>query len=128
MKTYGFDQHGCHDPLKDAPFWAIELFVVQTLILDQTEKIMAAIDDLVATVNAEDSVIDSAVILINGFAAQLAAAGVDPTKLANLQADIKAKTAALAAAIANNATPPPASATPDANLTAANAAVAQHTP
>lgn len=70
------------------------------LIIRTQEKIMSAIDDLAADVAAEDNVIDSAVALINGFAAQLAAAGVDPTKLAALRADIQARTQALAAAVA----------------------------
>ena len=72
------------------------------LILKNLEKIMSAIDDLTAAVAAEDTVIESAVVLINGFAAQLAAAGTDPTKLAALQADITAKTADLSAAVAAN--------------------------
>lgn len=75
------------------------------LILTNLEKIMSAIDDLTAAVAAEDSVIDSAVVLINGFAAQLAAAGTDPVKLKALQDDITAKTASLSAAVAANTGP-----------------------
>ena len=74
----------------------------QNRIRETLEKIMSALDDLTAAVAAEDTVIDSAVTLINGFAAQLAAAGTDATKLAALQADIKAKTATLSAAVAAN--------------------------
>lgn len=66
---------------------------------------MSALDDLTAAVAAEDSVIDSAVVLINGFAAQLAAAGTDPVKLKALQDDITAKTASLSAAVAANSGP-----------------------
>lgn len=61
-----------------------------------------AFDDLAAVVAAEHTVIASAVALINGFAAKLAEAGTDPVKLAALQADIKADSDALAAAVAAN--------------------------
>lgn len=63
---------------------------------------MAAIDDLSAQVAASTSVEGSALILINGFAARLAAAGVDPAKLAQLQADLKNSADGLAAAVTAN--------------------------
>jgi hypothetical protein len=66
------------------------------------EKIMSAIDDLQAAVQQEDTVIDSAITLINGIPALIAAAGVDPVKLAQLQSDITAKSNALASAVAAN--------------------------
>jgi len=72
------------------------------LVLDNQERIMAAIDDLQAAVTAEDTVIDSAITLIQGIPALIAAAGVDPAKLAALQSDITAKSGALAAAVAAN--------------------------
>ena len=65
-------------------------------------KNMAAIDDLVADVTAENTVIDSAMALIQGLKASLDAAGADPAKLAQLKTDIEAKSAALAAAVAAN--------------------------
>lgn len=65
-------------------------------------KIMAAIDDLQAAVAAEDTVIDSAITLIKGIPALIAAAGVDPAKLTALQADITAKSQSLADAVAAN--------------------------
>ena len=72
------------------------------------EKIMSALDDLQAAVTAEDTVIDSAITLINGIPALIAAAGTDPAKLAALQTDITTKSQALAAAVAANtpAAPP----------------------
>lgn len=88
---------------------------------------MAAIDDLAAAVAAEDTVIDSAVTLIQGIPALIAAAGVDPAKLAALQTDITAKTAALAAAIVVGTPAPVATApavTPAVAATQAAAAVA----
>ncbi len=82
------------------------------LMLNQQEIIMSALDDLTAAVAKEDTVIDSAIALINGIPALIAAAGTDPTKLAALQADITAKSDALAAAVTANtptaATPSPA--------------------
>jgi len=66
------------------------------------------LDALTASVAAEDTVIDSAVTLIQGFSAQLAAAGTDPAKLTALKSDIDAKTQALATAVAQNVPAPPA--------------------
>jgi len=102
MKTYGFDHHKRIDPWDDAPAWAVELGVIMLLTLSKQEAIMAALDDLQAAVAAEDTVIDSAIALINGIPALIAAAGTDPAKLAALQADITAKSGALAAAVAAN--------------------------
>jgi hypothetical protein len=73
------------------------------------ETIMSALTDLQAAVAAEDTVIASAVTLINGIPALIAAAGTDPAALTALQSDITAQATALAAAVAANtpaATPP----------------------
>ena len=72
------------------------------LVITQGTRIMAAIDDLQADVSAEDTVIASVVTLLQGFATQLANAGVDPTKLAALRSDIQSHTQSLAAAVAAN--------------------------
>ena len=61
-----------------------------------------ALDDLATQVAANTSVEESAVTLINGLAAQLAAAGTDPAKLQSLQASLKASADDLAAAVAAN--------------------------
>ena len=61
-----------------------------------------ALDDLKASVAAEDTVIASALKLIQGFSAQLSAAGTDPAALAALKADIDAQSTALASAVAQN--------------------------
>lgn len=71
-------------------------------IIQKEGQLMAAIDDIQADVTAEDTVIDSAIVLINGIAAAIAAAGVDPAKLAALRNDIQSKSSALAAAVAAN--------------------------
>jgi hypothetical protein len=95
-----------------APSWVQDIQTQLGLVLANQGKIMSALDDLTAAITQEDTVIASAITLINGFAAQLAAAGTDPTKLAALQADVTAKSEALAAAVAANtpAAPAPAAA------------------
>jgi len=72
----------------------------------------AAIDALVADVAAEDTVVDSAIALINGFSKRLSdgiaaalAGGATAAELAPLTAldtDLKAKTQALADAVKQN--------------------------
>lgn len=73
-------------------------------------RIMAILDDLKASVAAEDTAIASAITLLQGLSAALAAAGTDPVALAALKTDIDAQTSALAAAVTANtpATPTPA--------------------
>ena len=67
-----------------------------------------AMDNLEAQVTANTSVENSALLLIQGIAAQLVAAGTDQTKLDALAANLKASGDALAAAVAANtpAAPP----------------------
>lgn len=72
---------------------------------------MAAIDDLTTQVAANTTVIGSALTLIQGLAAALAAAGTDPAKLSALQTQLAASDTALAAAVAAN-TPAAPPATP----------------
>lgn len=76
-------------------------------ILANQEKIMSALSDLQAAVSAEDTVIDSAITLLQGLAQALKDAGTDPVALAALQADIVAKTQSLATAVATNTPTPP---------------------
>lgn len=73
------------------------------------ERIMTSVADVQASVTAEDTVITSAVTLLQGLSAALAAAGTDPAALAALKTDIDTNTAALAAAIVANTlgAPPP---------------------
>jgi len=94
---------------------------------------MSTITDLTASVAAEDTVIDGALVLIQGLQAQIAAIPTtDPataTAINNLVADITAQTAKLTAAVAVNtpSTPPVTPTTPiitpAAALTASTAAV-----
>ena len=101
----------------------------QTKIMADLSTIQAANTELIADVAAEDTVIGSAVTLINGFGTQLsdlqaqlaaAIAANDPTaiqavadSMSATSTDIKAQSAALSAAVAAN-TPaePPAGGTP----------------
>ena len=95
-------------PWRKPPTWAVTLNTMLAQVLANQEIQMAAIDDLAAAVAKEDTVIQSAITLIQGIPALIAAAGVDPVKLAALQTDITAQTAALSAAVAANTPAAPA--------------------
>lgn len=60
------------------------------------------LDDLTAEVAANNAIEESAITLINGLAAQIAAAGTDPAKLQALTDSLTAESANLAAAITAN--------------------------
>jgi hypothetical protein len=66
------------------------------------DTIMAELDDLTAQVKANADVEASAVILINGIAARITAAGTDPAKLSALTASLKSSDDTLAAAVVAN--------------------------
>lgn len=67
------------------------------------------LDDLTAEVAAATTINQSALTLIQGLAAQIAAAGTDPAKLAALTASLRSSEDALSAAVTANT---PASPTP----------------
>ncbi len=71
-------------------------------LLDQGKKIMATLTDVQAAVTAEDTVIDSAIVLLKGLAAQVAALQPNQAAIDALAADITAKTQTLADAVAAN--------------------------
>ena len=77
-------------------------------------------DDLVAQVAANDTVIGSAIALITGFKAKLDAAGTDPAALKKLSDDLGTNDQALADAISAN-TPVEDDATSDAPTDAGDA-------
>ena len=83
------------------------LFFVER-IFELQGAIMAELDDLTAQVAANKTVIDSALILINGIADRIKAAGTDPAALAELTASLKSEDDALAAAVTANTPAPPA--------------------
>lgn len=68
----------------------------------QEKKLATTLDTVQADVAAEDTVVDSAITLLQGLAAALAAAGTDPAKLQALHSDITNKTQALANAVVAN--------------------------
>lgn len=70
----------------------------------------AELDALTAQVAQNTTIETSAVTLIEGLAAQIAAAGTDPAKLTALTTSLNASATTLAAAIAANTAPsaPPA--------------------
>jgi hypothetical protein len=74
----------------------------------KVNKVIMTLDDVQAAVTAEDTVIDSAIALIQGLAAQVAALKPNQKAIDALAADIKAKSDSLAAAVAANTTPTPA--------------------
>lgn len=78
------------------------LDTIETLLILQGADIMTTIDDLTAQVTASTTVEASAIALIQGIAAQLKAAGSDPTKLAALSTQLNACAHALADAVAAN--------------------------
>ena len=63
---------------------------------------MSILDDLTAQVAANKSVSQSALTLINGIAARITAAGVDPAALQALTDSLKADDDALSAAVVAN--------------------------
>ena len=63
---------------------------------------------LKAAVEAENTVVDSAITLLNGLAAALAAAATDPAAVLALADEVNSKAAALAAAVAANTPAAPA--------------------
>jgi hypothetical protein len=113
----GWNHDWNHQAWEDAPLWARVIREMLRIVTLNQETIMSALTDLQAAVAAEDTVIASAVTLIQGIPALIAAAGTDPAALTALQSDITAQATALAAAVAANtpaatppATTPPASA------------------
>lgn len=87
------------------------LVFLTSLTLRKVSNMSKELDDLKAQVTASIAVEASAVTLITGIAAQLAAliaAGSDPAALSALSAELKASADALGAAVAANtpAAPP----------------------
>lgn len=75
---------------------------ILTIVINQGAQIMATLQDLQAAVTAEDTVIDSAITLLQGLAAQIAALTPNQAAIDALAADISAKTQALADAVVAN--------------------------
>lgn len=80
-------------------------------IIHTQENEMAAIDDLIADAQDESTVDDSIIALLTSISGQLAAAGNDPAKLAQLKSIIDANKAKIAAAVAAGTPAAPADTT-----------------
>ena len=72
------------------------------------DEIMAEITGLETKVHELITAVSAAVLLIQGFPARLEAAGVDPAKVAALEAEVSAATANISAAVAANTPAGPA--------------------
>jgi hypothetical protein len=82
---------------------------IEAAIFTEGTKTMSALDDLTTQVAKNTSLEASAIQLIQGLAAQLAAAATDPAKVTALSAQLSTSATALAAAItANTPAAPPA--------------------
>ena len=73
-----------------------------TTLNEKVNNMATSLDTLTTAVTTNTSVIDSAIALINGIAAQITAAGTDPVALASLVSSLKSEDDALAAAVVAN--------------------------
>jgi hypothetical protein len=73
------------------------------------ERPMSILDDLRDRVAAHPNAEQSVILLVDGIAAHLDAAGTDATALATLAASLRGNRAPLAAAVIANTQPPPES-------------------
>lgn len=81
------------------------IFLALLFIYFKLKKMANELEDLTTEVAETKGIMASAKVLIEGFAAALAAAGTDPVKLAALKADLDSGSTELADAIANNPLP-----------------------
>lgn len=88
------------------------VLAVLTRIEQEQFTMSKELDDLTVQVQANTDLEQSAITLIEGLAAQIAASATDPIKVAALSAQLKASSVALAAAITANTTPPVPAPTP----------------
>lgn len=71
-------------------------------IIKRIKHMSQEVDNLTAQVKANSDAIDGAVVLINGIADRIAAAGVDPVKLNALTDELRSKDQALSEAVVAN--------------------------
>jgi hypothetical protein len=85
-----------------------------TNLQQEETAVLADLTQLMTDVTTNGTVIGSAVTLLQGLSAALAAAGTNPAQLAALQQQLESDTTALANAVVANtpAAPPPAPAPP----------------
>lgn len=82
-----------------------EILNKQNSTLQKLTKMANEIQELTTEVEETKGIMASAMTLIRGFAAALAAAGTDPVALTNLKNSLNAGSEELAAAIAENPLP-----------------------
>lgn len=80
---------------------------------EETRMATIQLQNLIAAVTAEKTVVDSAVAIIDGIPALIAAAGTDPAALDDLTKQIQVSSDALKAAVLANTPATPAPASPD---------------
>jgi hypothetical protein len=78
---------------------SVDLITTQ---LEGLQNMSAEFDALTASVQSNTTVLESAIVLINGISARITAAGVDPAALTALTAELDAKDAELASAVTAN--------------------------
>ena len=78
------------------------------LILKKEDHLSKEMDDLTAQVHSNTTVIESAINLIKGIAARIAAAGTDPAALTALTEELASEGQKLADAVAANTPAAPA--------------------
>lgn len=81
------------------------------LILNKENTLMATLQNVVDAINAESTVDDSIIALLDGIVAELkfaqnSAGGIDPASLDAILTGIQANTTKIQAAITANTTPP----------------------
>lgn len=96
--TIYVDKLTVHVPPQNAPTDGGPLGVLEL----EMEQMMADLTTLTKDVNDETTVVNSAIALIQGLAAQITAAGTDPAALKALTDSMEATQASLAAAVAAN--------------------------
>lgn len=84
-----------------------ELAALKAAIHQEGLRMSQELDDLTAEVAATRGVMESAVLLIEGFDQRLADAGTDPAMLASLRTDLQQGKMRLASAVADNQPPMP---------------------
>ena len=88
-----------HVWLHNVPDESLSLMGALSKLSVQMEKLMIDLSTLQANVANESTVIDSAVVLLQGLAAQIAALAPTQAAIDALAADVAAKTQALADAV-----------------------------
>lgn len=96
------DIHVHHDAAPEVLAALAEISRKMDLAISKQEATMAELADLQAQVASNTTVIESAITLINGIAARIAAAGTDPVALKALTDSLKSEDDALSAAVASN--------------------------